>query len=40
VYQMYDKVSIDDVKSIAKKYFYPAALTIATISEDAKGGVK
>ena len=40
VYEMYEKVSIDDVKTIANKYFDPAALTIATISEDTKGGVK
>ncbi len=40
VYDMYEKVSIDDVKTIAKKYFSPSSLTIATISADTKGGVK
>jgi zinc protease len=40
VYEMYEKVTIDDIKQIAQKYFSPASLTIATISADAKGGVK
>jgi zinc protease len=40
VYEMYEKVTVDDLQRIAKKYFSPASLTIATISADAKGGVK
>ncbi len=40
VYEMYEKVSVDDIKTIAKKYFDPASLTIATISADTRGGVK
>jgi zinc protease len=40
VYEMYEKVSVDDIKTIAQKYFKPTGLTIATISADAKGGVK
>jgi len=40
VYDMYEKVSVNDIKTIAEKYFDPASLTIATISEDARGGVK
>lgn len=40
LYAMYDKVTVDDVKAAATKYFIPAALTIGTISADAEGGVK
>jgi len=40
VYTLYDKVSVDDLKRIAAKYFVPTGLTIATISADAEGGVK
>ncbi|MBW7887311.1 MAG: insulinase family protein [Bacteroidetes bacterium] len=39
-YALLDKVTIDDIKSAAKKYFVPSSLTIATISADAEGGVK
>ena len=39
LYAQYDKVSIDDIKSVANKYFIPTGLTIATISEDETGGV-
>jgi predicted Zn-dependent peptidase len=37
---MYDKVTVDDVKMVANKYFVDNGLTIATISADEKGGVK
>jgi zinc protease len=40
VYEMYAKVTVEDLKRIAQKYFNPASLTIATISADTKGGVK
>jgi zinc protease len=40
VYDLYDRVTVDDVKAIAAKYFIPAGLTVATISEDAEGGVQ
>ncbi|KAA3654286.1 MAG: insulinase family protein [Calditrichaeota bacterium] len=40
LYAFYDKVTVDDVKMVAKKYFVPEGLTIATISEDENGGVK
>jgi len=40
VYELYDKVTEDDVKRIAKKYFVPTGLTIATISSDEEGGVQ
>jgi zinc protease len=40
VYDLYDKVTVEDVKNIAKKYFVNNGLTIATISPDEKGGVK
>jgi hypothetical protein len=37
---MYDKVTIEDIKNVAKQYFISTGLTIATISEDKEGGVK
>lgn len=37
---LYEKVTIEDIKKVANQYFVPTALTIATISEDAEGGVK
>ncbi|MFA6540778.1 MAG: pitrilysin family protein [Bacteroidota bacterium] len=40
LYTMYDKVTVDDLKMVAAKYFVPTSLTIATISADAEGGVK
>jgi len=40
VYTMYDKVTIDDIKMVAKKYFTKDGLTISTISEDELGGAK
>ena len=40
LYALYDKVTVEDVKDAAKKYFVPASLTIATITDDAEGGVK
>jgi len=40
LYAMYDKVTNDDLKRIAATYFIPSGLTVATISADAKGGVK
>jgi len=40
LYALYDKVRIEDVKMVAKKYFTPNGLTIATITEDAEGGLK
>ncbi len=40
LYAMYDKVTVEDVKMVANKYFTPNALTIATITEDEEGGLK
>ncbi len=40
IYAMYDKVTVDDLKAAAVKYYVPSGLTIATISADAQGGVK
>ena len=40
LYALYDKVSVDDIKKVAQTYFTSNALTIATINEDAEGGVK
>ncbi len=40
LYALYDKVTNDDLKMAAAKYFVPTGLTIATISPDAQGGVK
>ncbi|MGE5436247.1 MAG: M16 family metallopeptidase [Syntrophothermus sp.] len=39
-YALYDKVTVDDIKNVANKYFVNTSLTIATISDDAEGGVK
>ncbi len=40
LYAMYDKVTVDDLKKAADKYYNNSDLTIATISGDEKGGVK
>ncbi len=40
LYDLYDKVTVDDVVKVAKKYFVPSGLTIATISDMEMGGVK
>ncbi len=40
LYELYDKVSVDDVMMVAKKYFVPTGLTVSTISEMEMGGVK
>jgi len=34
LYSLYDKVTVEDIKMVAKKYFNSDHLTIATISED------
>jgi zinc protease len=39
-YTLYDKVTEEDIIRVAKKYYINTGLTIATISEDAEGGVK
>ena len=39
LYDLYDKVTVDDIKMIAEKYFVTTGLTIASISPDAEGGV-
>ena len=40
LHALYDQVTVDDIIMVAKKYFVPEGLTIATISPDAEGGVK
>jgi len=40
LYSNYEKVTVEDVKAVAKKYFTPERLTVGTISADAEGGVK
>jgi zinc protease len=40
LYAQYDKVTVDDIKMVANKYFNPDRLTIATISEDELGALK
>ncbi len=40
LYSLYDKVTVEDVKMVAEKYFVPTGLTIATISSLEMGGVK
>lgn len=39
LYAQYEKVSVEDIKKVANKYFTPSGLTVATISEDETGGV-
>jgi len=40
LHAMYDKVTVDDIKMVAVKYYIESGLTIATISADEKGGVE
>ena len=40
LYALYDKVTIEDIKMVANKYFDPDHLTIATISDDELGVLK
>lgn len=40
LYAMYDKVTVDDLKMAATKYYIESGLTLATISADEKGGVE
>jgi len=39
-YDLYTKVTSDDIRTIASKYLIDKGLTIATISEDEEGGVQ
>jgi zinc protease len=39
-YALYDKVTVEDIKMVANKYYVDNALTIATISADENGGVE
>ena len=40
LYELYQTITADQIKTIVKKYLIPGGLTIATISGDAAGGVK
>ena len=40
LYALYDRVSIEDIKMVANKYFNSGQLTIATISDDEQGALK
>ena len=40
LYENYEKVTVEDLKTVAKKYFTAERLTIGTISADVEGGVK
>ncbi len=40
LYALYEKVTVNDLKAAAVKYYVPSGLTVATISADAQGGVK
>lgn len=37
---LYDKVTLDDIKMVANKYFQPERMTIATISDDELGALQ
>lgn len=39
LYRQYDRVSVDDLKAVTRRYFVASGLTIATITEDADGGL-
>lgn len=39
LYDLYDKVTVEDLKRVAKQYYVTKGLTIATISEDMEGGI-
>jgi zinc protease len=40
VYELYEKVTVNDIQRITQNYFVPTGLTISTISEDPEGGVQ
>ncbi len=40
LYAQYDKVSLEDIRMVANRYFKPEHLTIATISDDEQGALK
>jgi zinc protease len=40
LYVLYDKVTVEDIKMVANKYFVADALNIATITSEQEGGVK
>lgn len=40
LYALYGKITVEDIKTVARKYFSADTLTIATISDDAQGGVQ
>lgn len=40
LYELYDKVTVQDLKDMIEKYYIPTGLTVASISPDAEGGVK
>lgn len=40
LYAQYDKVSAEDLRMVANKYFKPEHLTVATISDDEMGAMK
>lgn len=39
LYRQYDSVSVADLKAVTNRYFVDSGLTIATITEDAEGGL-
>jgi len=40
LYALYDRVTVDDIKAVANRYFQRERLTIATISDDEQGALK
>lgn len=40
LYQMYDKITPEDIQKTARQYFVPEGLTIATISSKEEGGIQ
>ncbi|MGK7396386.1 MAG: M16 family metallopeptidase [Candidatus Cyclobacteriaceae bacterium M3_2C_046] len=39
-YSLYDRITQDDIMQVARKYFVPEKLTIATISPNEEGGIQ
>ena len=39
LYRQYDRVSVADLKAVTRRYFVASGLTIASITDDAEGGL-
>ena len=39
LYRQYDRVSVEDLKAVTRHYLVASGLTIASITDDAEGGL-